>query len=97
MVMWTKDDGVNKCYISTFDRTQVKAPIVSEDKSMTTGHTTGLTESVGGGNDRRKDFMISFHESMLPDRVSNLVHLTPQSDALLTALGGPANRVERVA
>ena len=34
MVMRTKDDGVNKCYISTFDRTQVKAPVVSEDKSM---------------------------------------------------------------
>ena len=33
-----------------------------------------------GENDRRKDFMINFHESGWPDRVSNPVPLTPKSD-----------------
>lgn len=44
MVMRTKDDGVNKCFISTFDRTQVKAPVVSEDKSMMNSNVTQLPE-----------------------------------------------------
>ena len=39
---------------------------------------------------RRKDYMIDFHGSMWPDRVSNPVLLTSQSDALPTVLRGPA-------
>ena len=41
-------------------------------------------------SDCRKDFMINFHESRWPDRVSNSVCLTPQSEALLTAICGLA-------
>ena len=34
MVMKTKDEGMNKCYISTFDRNYISSPAVDEDKSM---------------------------------------------------------------
>ena len=46
---------------------------------------SALLGSVDGENDRRKDFMINFHESMWLDLVLNSVPLTPQSDAQSTA------------
>ena len=36
--------------------------------------TTALHEIVESGNDRRKDFKISFLEGMWPERVSNPCH-----------------------
>ena len=41
-----------------------------------------------GENDHGKDFMITFHENMRPDLVSNQVPLISQLNELLTALGG---------
>ena len=34
MVTKTKDEGVDKCYVSTFDRTRVVPPAVDMDVSM---------------------------------------------------------------
>ena len=45
--------------------------------------TAALLESEREGqNDRRKDTMMNFHESMRPDRVSSPVPLAFRSDAL---------------
>ena len=38
--------------------------------------------------------LINFYESILPDRVSNPVSLTPQSDALPTALRDLAESIK---